>query len=309
MSTDSTSNLGFSNTLKMLRQKQFASIPVEDNKTEFIDKNNDFKNSNIENNNNKNNNEMFIKKHMSFIPSSNNSNQNQNDEYFNSKHSESFKQKKGLSFMMGNLNDNSLNNENDNKDINFDKSIGNEEFIKDKDTTIYESILNKKKSLNSNNNNTKLLSNEQIKNKDLEELEERNANDENEMSRNDLIKSLIKNKMDKILNKNDDFNSELIKKIIEETRLDGRTEKYNIRNDNEEANNIEFIKMNKRKNYVYNLYLYNKYTESKFKRMTICGLLLIIALSIVVAFTFSESLKNSFLDLVKNIDLSAIEFE
>lgn len=307
MSTDSTSNLGFSNTLKMLRQKQFASIPVEDNKTEFIDKNNDIKNSNIENN--KNNNEMFIKKHMSFIPSSNNSNQNQNDEYFNSKQSESFKQKKGLSFMMGNLNDNSLNNENDNKDINFDKSIGNEEFIKDKDTTIYESILNKKKSLNSNNNNTKLLSNEQIKNKDLEELEERNANDENEMSRNDLIKSLIKNKMDKILNKNDDFNSELIKKIIEETRLDGRTEKYNIRNDNEEANNIEFIKMNKRKNYVYNLYLYNKYTESKFKRMTICGLLLIIALSIVVAFTFSESLKNSFLDLVKNIDLSAIEFE
>lgn len=321
MSTDSTSNLGFTNTLKVLRQKQFASIPNEDVKD--ISSNQKTNENKDQLKDPKTNSDMILKKHMSFLPSSSHSkdefSQVKKDEYFNNKNSESFKQKRGLSSLIGTNNQNQSNEDiiknSDMTNKMYEMYDTNKKEIDLKNTnnktsedqSVYESFLKKKKmneSTQMENNNFKF--NENLNHS--KQFSEINIDKEN--SRNEMIKNLINEKMNKIINKNDNINAELIKKLLEETKHDRRLDKYNVlKSNNEETNTTEFNNINKRKNYVYNLYLYNKYTEAKFRRMTICGLILIIALSIVVAFTFSESLKNSFLDLIKNIDLGTIEFE
>lgn len=62
-------------------------------------------------------------------------------------------------------------------------------------------------------------------------------------------------------------------------------------------------KMRKKKQKAYKLYLLNHYTESKYKRMTIFGLVLALVLAFIVAVTFSESLQKSLSDLLNNIPL------
>lgn len=320
MSTDSTSNLGFTNTLKVLRQKQFASIPNEDVKD--ISSNQNMNENREQFKDPKSNSDMILKKHMSFIPSSSHSkdefSQVKNEDYFNNKNSESFKQKRGLSSLIGTNNQNLSsedtkiikNSDMTNKIYDTSKNeigIKNTNNKTSEDQSVYESFLKKKKM----NESVQMEENSSEFNENIyhsKQFSEKNI--DKEISRNEMIKNLINDKMNKIINKNDNINSEMIKKLLEETKHDKRLDKYNIlKSNSEETNTSEFNNINKRKNYVYNLYLYNKYTEAKFRRMTICGLILIIALSIVVAFTFSESLKNSFLDLIKNIDLGTIEFE
>lgn len=66
-------------------------------------------------------------------------------------------------------------------------------------------------------------------------------------------------------------------------------------------------KMKKKKQKAYKLYLLNHYTEAKYKRMTVFGLVLAVVLAFIVGVTFSESLQKSLSDLINSIPLD-VEF-
>ncbi len=259
MSTDSTSNLGFTNTLKVLRQKQFASIPNEDVKD--ISSNQNMNENREQLKDPKSNSDMILKKHMSFIPSSSHSkdefSQVKNEDYFNNKNSESFKQKRGLSSLIGTNNQN-LSSEDTKIIKNSDmtnkiydtskKEIGikNTNNKTSEDQSVYESFLKKKKM----NESVQMEDNSSEFNENIyhsKQFSEKNI--DKEISRNEMIKNLINDKMNKIINKNDNINSEMIKKLLEETKHDKRLDKYNIlKSNSEETNTSEFNNINKRSN-------------------------------------------------------------
>ena len=306
-STDSSGNMNFSDTLKSIRQEIFAKQMEENLKLETQ--------PNTEQKDN-----YLFKKHESFCEKDNN--------YFKGNNANNNSNSRGLAQLKNSglakpVEPNNSNEQND----NFSKALKEkfeklkeaeklkEEQLKKQDKYYLqenESKENPPIKQNENNIRKSTITKSSIQNqykKSLNELEYYGIDNPKILQENEIEEqmNIVKSKIDKKINfiKKGEF--EVAEKIVQNKE---KEEEFlsNVKSEDDKIlkgilSEEKIEKIIKRKRYVYNMYLINRYNEAKFKRMTWCGLVFIVVLGLLATITFSESIQKQLIEMINNIPI------